>query len=89
MALVRAGGVPARFRIGFNVPKTDGGTIAGYHCWAESKSKKKDRVGVSLGRDVKFDGQKGDALNYFVFPYAEIDGKPVKVETKIAFEERS
>ncbi len=116
MALVRAGGVPARFRIGFNVPKANEGVIAGYHCWAEYKSKKRDRwipvdiseawkapekkdylfgnldpdrIGISLGRDITFDGQQGKPLNYFVFPYAEIDGQPAKVDTKIAFEERS
>lgn len=116
MALVRTGGIPARFRIGFNIPKATEGPITGYHCWAEYRSKARnawipvdiseawkapekrdylfgnldaDRVGISLGRDVRFDGQQGKPLNYFVFPYAEVDGKPVKVTTKIAFEERS
>jgi hypothetical protein len=31
----------------------------------------------SLGRDIRLrPGQKGEALNFFVYPYAELDGKP-------------
>ena len=116
ISLLRAGGVPARFRIGFPVPQgpAAGGAIAGYHCWAEYHSaahgwvpvdaseawkhpEKRDylfgtldpdRVGMSLGRDVTFDGQAGPALNYFVWPYAEIDGKPVKVEATVSWSEK-
>ena len=47
-----------------------------------------DRVGISLGRDITFAGQQGPPLNYFVFPYAEIDGKPVAVQTKVAWAEK-
>jgi len=36
-----------------------------------------NRVMFSLGRDIRLKpGQKGDPLNYFVYPYAELDGKP-------------
>jgi transglutaminase-like putative cysteine protease len=36
-----------------------------------------NRVKMSLGRDIRLNPpQKGDALNYFVYPYAELDGKP-------------
>ena len=114
IALMRAGGVPARFRIGFPLPAEKGeGVVAGYHCWAEwysetsgwtpvdiseawkHASKREyffgnldhDRVGVSLGRDVVFEGQKGAPLNYFVFPYAEADGQPVKVATTVRYED--
>jgi transglutaminase-like putative cysteine protease len=115
IALCRAGGVPARFRIGFPIPAQAGeGTLAGYHCWAEYHSKARgwipvdaseawkhpekkeylfgtldpDRVGISLGRDVAFEGQKGAPLNYFVFPYAEVDGSPVKVTTTVAWSDK-
>ena len=31
----------------------------------------------SLGRDIRLvPAQKGEPLNYFVYPYAELDGKP-------------
>lgn len=35
ISLARARGIPARFAIGFPLPKEPDGTIAGYHCWAE------------------------------------------------------
>jgi transglutaminase-like putative cysteine protease len=36
-----------------------------------------NRVMFTLGRDIRLKpGQKGDLLNYFVYPYAELDGKP-------------
>lgn len=36
IALARAAGIPARFGIGFQVPKgSSGGKLEGYHCWAE------------------------------------------------------
>jgi transglutaminase-like putative cysteine protease len=35
-----------------------------------------NRVEFTRGRDLRLNpGQKGDALNYFVYPYAEVDGK--------------
>lgn len=35
------------------------------------------RIMFSMGRDIRLKpAQKGDALNYFVYPYAEVDGKP-------------
>jgi transglutaminase-like putative cysteine protease len=37
-----------------------------------------NRVMFSLGRDIRLKpGQKGDPLNYFIYPYAELDGKPL------------
>lgn len=36
-----------------------------------------DRVAFSTGRDLKLPGMKGEPLNYFVFAYAESNGKPV------------
>jgi len=36
-----------------------------------------NRLKISLGRDIRLNpAQKGEALNYFVYPYAELDGKP-------------
>jgi transglutaminase-like putative cysteine protease len=35
-----------------------------------------NRLMMSLGRDIRLNpAQKGDALNYFVYPYAELDGR--------------
>jgi transglutaminase-like putative cysteine protease len=40
-----------------------------------------DRVAVTTGRDIDLvPQQKGKALNYFIFPYAEVEGKPVPAE---------
>jgi transglutaminase-like putative cysteine protease len=100
----RALGIPARFAIGFPLPKDRGeGKISGYHCWAEvyvkhvgwvpidaSEAAKdpsrrdyffgahdENRIEFSKGRDVILaPKQAGDPLNYFVYAYAEADGKP-------------
>ena len=35
------------------------------------------RVLFTRGRDIRFNpAQQGEALNYFIYPYAELDGKP-------------
>jgi transglutaminase-like putative cysteine protease len=35
-----------------------------------------NRIQLSMGRDLKLNpAQQGDPLNYFVYPYAEVDGK--------------
>jgi len=46
-----------------------------------------NRVELSKGRDVVLTPrQQGDPLNYFVYPYAEVDGKPyAKLETSYAY----
>jgi transglutaminase-like putative cysteine protease len=47
-----------------------------------------NRLQFTLGRDLRLDPpQQGDALNYFVYPYAEVDGKPFAVESKFSFED--
>src|SRR5436305_872904 len=48
-----------------------------------------DRVQFSIGRDLKLNpAQQGDALNYFVYPYVEMDGKEyLRVSTAFSFEE--
>ena len=38
-----------------------------------------NRVLFSYGRDIRLSAeQKGEALNYFIYPYAEVNGQPVK-----------
>jgi transglutaminase-like putative cysteine protease len=38
-----------------------------------------NRVLFTYGRDIRLSAdQKGDPLNYFIYPYAEINGQPVK-----------
>jgi len=40
-----------------------------------------DRIALTFGRDITLSpAQKGEKLNYFVFPYAEADGKPMKLD---------
>ncbi len=48
-----------------------------------------NRIQVSTGRDVVLSPkQDGPALNYFVYPYVEVDGKPHdKLEKQFGFEE--
>ncbi len=48
-----------------------------------------DRVRFTYGRDIRLSAeQKGDPLNFFVYPYAEADGKPMKdLKTHFAFRE--
>ena len=39
------------------------------------------RVGLVIGRDIKLEPpQQGSRLNYFIYPYGEVDGKVVPVE---------
>ena len=46
-----------------------------------------NRVFFTYGRDIRLSPeQKGDALNYFIYPYAELDGKSVSgLETHFRF----
>jgi uncharacterized protein (TIGR03000 family) len=48
-----------------------------------------DRVTFSTGRDLELvPRQNGKPLNFFVYPYVEVDGKPYdKVERKFAFKD--
>ena len=48
-----------------------------------------NRVQFSTGRDITLSPkQDGPALNYFVYPYVEVDGKPhEKLDKKFSFEE--
>jgi transglutaminase-like putative cysteine protease len=48
-----------------------------------------DRVTFTVGRDIDLEPrQSGDPLNYFIYPYVEVDGKPfdaAKVARKFTF----
>lgn len=45
-----------------------------------------NRVQFTLGRDIRLDpSQQGAPLNYFVYPYAELDGKPLVLTSKFTF----
>ena len=48
-----------------------------------------NRVFFSYGRDIRLSSeQKGDPLNYFIYPYAELDGKPVSgLQTHFSFKD--
>ncbi|HLK20562.1 MAG TPA: transglutaminase-like domain-containing protein [Bryobacteraceae bacterium] len=48
-----------------------------------------NRVELSKGRDVALmPRQQGDALNYFVYPYVEVDGKPyANLETAYSYQD--
>jgi transglutaminase-like putative cysteine protease len=47
-----------------------------------------DRVQFTVGRDIRLDPpQQGEPLNYFIYPYAEVDGKPLALESKFSFQD--
>jgi transglutaminase-like putative cysteine protease len=49
-----------------------------------------NRLQFTVGRDIRLDPpQQGDPLNYFIYPYAEVDGKPFAVESKFSFQDRA
>jgi transglutaminase-like putative cysteine protease len=48
-----------------------------------------NRLQFSVGRDIRLDPpQQGEPLNYFIYPYAELDGKPLSLESKFSFQDR-
>jgi transglutaminase-like putative cysteine protease len=48
-----------------------------------------NRVQFTVGRDIRLDpAQQGDPLNYFIYPYGELDGKPLALESKFSFQDR-
>lgn len=48
-----------------------------------------NRVLFSMGRDITLSPkQKGEPLNYFIYPYVEVDGKPyTAVDTEVVFQD--
>jgi transglutaminase-like putative cysteine protease len=48
-----------------------------------------NRLQFTVGRDIRLDPpQQGDPLNYFIYPYAELDGKPFALEPKFSFRDK-
>jgi transglutaminase-like putative cysteine protease len=48
-----------------------------------------NRLQFTVGGDIRLDPpQQGDPLNYFIYPYSELDGKPFAVESKFSFRDR-
>jgi transglutaminase-like putative cysteine protease len=48
-----------------------------------------NRVQFTVGRDIRLDpAQQGDPLNYLIYPYAELDGKPLALESKFSFQDQ-
>lgn len=117
VSLARGCGIPAKFVMGFSIPKEKEGEIQGYHCWAEfydqelgwvpvdvsdawkDKSKKEyyfgnlneDRIEFSQGRDIVLEPPThSEPLNYFIYPYVEIDGNNFNdVNVLFRFNDRS
>ena len=110
ISLARASGIPARFKIGAQIPADEAKGVLGYHCWAEFYeegewrpvdaseawknpqrkeyyfgSADENKFTLNLGRDIVLgDGKRA---NIFIYPYAELDGRPFEaVETRFYFE---
>jgi len=108
ISLARANKIPAKFEMGFPIPKMRGeGVVGGYHCWAWVLSDGKgwvpvdiseanrfpelsdyyfsnlceNRVLFTTGRDIDLvPRQTGPALNFFIYPYAEVAGQPLPAD---------
>ena len=49
-----------------------------------------NRVLFTVGRDIQLEpAQQGDPLNYFIYPYAELDGKTLLLESSFTFRDRA
>lgn len=52
-AVARTANIPARFLIGFPIPKEESGAIGGYHCWAEFYDPAKGWIPVDISEADK------------------------------------
>jgi uncharacterized protein (TIGR03000 family) len=89
ISLARAEGLPAKFEIGFGLPKAKEGAVGGYHCWAWFKPKGKDWVAVDISEankepkmaDYYFGNLTADRVAFSVGRDVELvpkqDGEPV------------
>ncbi len=59
MSLARSMNVPARFHVGFSIPKGEEGNIGGYHCWADYSQNNKNWIPVDISEADK-DASKAD-----------------------------
>jgi len=102
ISVANAMGIPAKFVIGFSLPKKNSGGTDSYHCWLEfydpdtgwvpldiaeawkDRSKfnynfgavDENRIEFTHGRDITLSpAQNNGSLNYFIYPYVEVDGK--------------
>jgi transglutaminase-like putative cysteine protease len=49
-----------------------------------------NRLQFTLGRDIRLNPpQQGAALNYFIYPYAELDGNPLALESTFSFHDQA
>jgi len=49
-----------------------------------------NRLQLSVGRDIRLEPpQYCEPLNYFVYPYAELDGKPLALESNVLFQDQN
>lgn len=116
ISVARASGIPARFKIGAQIPwEKEEGKIS-YHCWAEfylpgdgwipvdaSEAWKNSvfkeyyfgstdpgKFTISMGRDIAVSKMKNkELINIFIYPYAEVDGKPFKgIDSKFSFQRK-
>jgi transglutaminase-like putative cysteine protease len=47
-----------------------------------------NRLQFTVGRDILLQpAQHGEPLNYFIYPYAELDAKPFAIESKFSFQD--
>ncbi len=70
ISLVRARSIPARFTIGFPLPKETDGTITGYHCWAEFYVQGKGWIPVDASEASK---SSDPAVRAFLFGNLGVD----------------
>jgi len=48
-----------------------------------------NRLQFTVGRDIRLNPpQHGEPLNYFIYPYAEVDGKPLPLQSKFSFSDK-
>lgn len=70
--------VPGHGWIPVDISEADKNTELIESCFGDHTA---NRVTVSTGRDIVLEpAQAGDPLNFFIFPYAEVDGKPHPIE---------
>lgn len=53
ISMVREAQIPAKFAIGFSLPKAPGGEVQGYHCWAYFLSSKQGWVPIDASEAFK------------------------------------
>src|SRR5207247_9746779 len=48
-----------------------------------------NRVQITVGREIRLDPpRQGAPLNYFIYPYGELDGKPLALASQFTFHDR-